>query len=61
MERHPDEAARATEAIMAWVGEGKLRPQVDRVLPLERAGEAMSLVANRHAMGRIVLQVRPDL
>ena len=61
MERHPDEAARATEAIMAWVGEGKLRPQVDRVLPLQRAGEAMSLVANRRAMGRIVLQVRPDL
>jgi NADPH:quinone reductase len=31
------------------------------VLPLERAGEAMSLVANRRVMGRIVLQVRPDL
>jgi NADPH2:quinone reductase len=59
MERYPDEAARATEAIMAWVGEGKLRPQVDRVLPLQRAGEAMSLVANRSAMGRIVL-LRPE-
>jgi NADPH:quinone reductase len=58
MERYPNEAARATEAIMAWVGEGKLRPQVDRVLPLQRAGEAMSLIANRSAMGRIVLQVR---
>jgi NADPH:quinone reductase len=61
MERCPDDAARATEAIMAWVGEGKLRPRVDRVLPLQRAGEAMSLVANRSAMGRIVLQVRQDL
>jgi NADPH:quinone reductase len=58
MERHPDDAARAAEAIMAWVGEGKLRPRVDRVLPLQSAGEAMSLVANRSAMGRIVLQVR---
>jgi NADPH2:quinone reductase len=61
MERYQDEAARATEAIMAWVGEGRLRPQVDRVLPLQRAGEAMSLVANRSAMGRIVLQVRDGL
>lgn len=61
MERCPDDAARASEAIMAWVGEGKLRPRVDRVLPLQRAGEAMSLVANRSAMGRIVLQVRQDL
>jgi NADPH:quinone reductase len=61
MERQPDAAARAAEAIMAWVGEGKLRPRVDRVLPLRRAGEAMSLVANRSVMGRIVLQVRQDL
>lgn len=61
MERYPDQAARAAEAIMAWVGDGKLRPRVDRVLPLQRAGEAMSLVANRSAMGRIVLQVRREL
>ena len=61
MERYPDQAARANEAIMAWVGEGKLRPRVDRVLPLEQAGEAMSLVANRSAMGRIVLRVRREL
>lgn len=58
MERRPDDVARATAAIMAWVGEGRLRPRVDRVLPLQRAGEAMALVANRSAMGRIVLQVR---
>jgi NADPH2:quinone reductase len=30
------------------------------VLPLQQAGEAMGLVANRSAMGRIVLQVRQD-
>jgi NADPH2:quinone reductase len=59
MERCPEQAARAAEQVMAWVGEGRLRPQVDRVLPLQCAGEAMSLVANRSAMGRIVLQVRP--
>jgi NADPH:quinone reductase len=61
MERHPDDAVRATGAIMAWIGEGKLRPQVDRVLRLQHAGEAMSLVANRSVMGRIVLQIRHDL
>jgi NADPH2:quinone reductase len=60
MERYPKEAARASEKIMAWVGEGRLRPQVDRVLPLQQAGEAMGLVANRRAMGRVVLQVRQD-
>jgi len=46
-ERFPDEAARATNAVMAWVAEGKLRPRIDRVLPLDRVAEAMSAVADR--------------
>src|SRR5215468_5414155 len=57
-ERFPDEAARAADAVMAWVGEGKLHPRIDRVLPLERAAEAMSAIADRSVQGRIVLQVR---
>jgi NADPH2:quinone reductase len=57
-ERFPDDAGRAAETVMAWVGEGRLRPRIDRVLPLERAAEAMSAVANRSVQGRIVLQVR---
>jgi NADPH:quinone reductase len=56
-ERFPGNASRAAETIMAWVGEGKLRPHIDRVLPLERAIEAMSAVANRSSQGRIVLRV----
>ena len=57
-DRFPDEAARANDTIAAWVGEGKLRPHIDRVLPLERAAEAMSAIADRTVQGRIVLQVR---
>jgi NADPH:quinone reductase len=57
-ERCPDDASRAAETIMAWVGEGKLRPHIDRVLPLERVADAMSAVVNRSSQGRIVLQVR---
>ena len=57
-ERCPDEVERATKAIMQWAGEGKLRPHVDRVLPLERAAEAMSAIADRSVIGRAVLSVR---
>jgi NADPH2:quinone reductase len=35
-ERFPDDASRAAETVMAWVSEGKLRPHIDRVLPLEQ-------------------------
>jgi NADPH2:quinone reductase len=57
-ERFPDATMRAAEAIMAWVAEGKLRPRIDRVLPLEQAAEAMSAIAQRSVKGRIVLQIR---
>ena len=32
-DRCPDEVERASETIMRWAGEGKLKPHVDRILP----------------------------
>ncbi len=57
-ERFPDEAALAADTVMAWIREGKLNPRIDRVLPLERAAEAMSAIADRSVRGRIVLQIK---
>ena len=57
-DRCPEEAARAAEVIMQWAGEGKLKPQVGPCLPLERAAEAMSAIADRSVIGRAVLSVR---
>jgi NADPH2:quinone reductase len=56
--RRPDDASLAAGTIMKWVGEGKLCPHIDRVLPLERAAEAMTAIADRSSQGRIVLKVR---
>jgi NADPH:quinone reductase len=58
MTNFPIEAAEAADKVMALVGEGALRPRVDRVLPLERAPEAMRAVAERSVQGRMVLRVR---
>jgi NADPH:quinone reductase len=57
-DRFPDEASVAVDQIVALVGEGKLRPRVDRVLPLECAAGAMNAIAERTVQGRTVLQVR---
>lgn len=57
-DRFPDESSRAADVVLAWVSEGKLRPRIDRVLPLERAAEAMRAIENRSVAGRIVLQAR---
>jgi NADPH2:quinone reductase len=57
-DRRPDESTRAADQVLQWVSEGKLRPRIDRVLPLEQAAEAMGAIQNRSVSGRIILQVR---
>jgi len=57
-ERFPEEAARVADTIMELVGKNKLRPRIDRVLPLERYAEAMNAIADRSVRGRIVLKVK---
>ncbi|EHR04392.1 NADPH:quinone oxidoreductase family protein [Bradyrhizobium sp. WSM471] len=57
-EKFSAEAARMNDALMQLLAGGKIRPHVDRVLPLEEAAEAMRAVANRTVQGRIVLKIR---
>jgi NADPH:quinone reductase len=45
------------EALRRLVDAGTLRPQVEAVLPLEQAREALARVAGRHTRGKIVLQI----
>lgn len=57
-EKFPEESARASDKIMTWISEGRLRPHVGSILPLERAADAMRAIVERTAQGRIVLQVK---
>jgi NADPH2:quinone reductase len=45
------------EALHRLVEAGQLRPQIEAVLPLDRAREALARVAGRHTRGKIVLQI----
>jgi len=44
-------------AMLPLLAEGKLRPAVDSVLPLEKAAEAHQRLENRAAAGKVVLRV----
>ncbi len=44
------------EQIVEWVDEGRLDPLVQRAYPLEQGKEAMQWVADRNAIGRVVIQ-----
>jgi NADPH:quinone reductase len=57
-ERFPQEAARMHEKLAQLLAEGKIRPHIDRVIPLDQVKEAMHAVASRTVQGRIVLRVK---
>jgi NADPH:quinone reductase-like Zn-dependent oxidoreductase len=44
-------------ALSDLVDAGKLRPQIDAVLPLNQVHEALERIAGRHTRGKIILQL----
>jgi NADPH2:quinone reductase len=58
MDKFPEPAARMKDTLAQLLAEKKIRPHIDRVLPLEQVKEAMRAVANRTVQGRIVLATR---
>jgi len=57
-EKFPEQAARINDTLMEWLADGKIRPHIDRVLPLDEVKQAMRAVADRTVQGRIVLKIR---
>jgi NADPH2:quinone reductase len=53
--REPRAFAQSIAQLVKWYAEGKLRPHVSQTLPLEKAAEALKLLAGRQAKGKIVL------
>jgi NADPH:quinone reductase-like Zn-dependent oxidoreductase len=47
------------EAVGRMVDAGTVRPQVQTVMPLAQAREALARVADRHTQGKIVLRIQP--
>jgi NADPH2:quinone reductase len=43
--------------LLAWCAEGRLRPHLHGMFPFERAREAIELVMNRGALGKVVVSV----
>ena len=43
--------------LFTWYSEGRLKPHVSHVLPLEKANEALQLLIDRKATGKVVVQV----
>jgi NADPH2:quinone reductase len=55
----PDKLRRSVEELFRWYREGKLRPCITHRLPLEQSVEAIRLLTDRKAHGKVVV-VFPD-
>jgi NADPH2:quinone reductase len=56
--REPEANRRNIEDLVAWWKEGRLQPYVSATYPLERAPEALRELADRKAMGKVVVTNR---
>ncbi len=53
--RQPQENQQNLRELLAMYAEGKIRPYVSSTYPLERAGEAITELAERRAQGKVVV------
>jgi NADPH:quinone reductase-like Zn-dependent oxidoreductase len=53
--RDPKANADHVEQLFRWWDEGKIAPKVSATYPLERAGEAITAIAERRAIGKLVV------
>jgi len=53
--REPKEFAASMKQLARWYAEGRLKPHVSQTLPLEKAAEAIKLLASRQAKGKVVV------
>jgi len=56
LSRHdPAWVQRNREQLLAWLGEGKIRPYISHRLPLEQTAEALNLIRDRKVIGKAII------
>jgi NADPH:quinone reductase len=53
--REPERFAQEMRQLGQWYGEGRIRPHISATYPLDRAADALNDMAQRKAVGKIVL------
>ncbi len=54
-ERHPDGHRANAAQLMQWCADGKFSVHVHATFPLARTDEALKVLAERKAMGKVIL------
>ncbi|MBM7066676.1 NADPH:quinone oxidoreductase family protein [Actibacterium sp. 188UL27-1] len=48
------------KTLLGWYADGKLRPHISHILPLERVEEGLELLRSRQATGKVVVTPQPQ-
>jgi NADPH2:quinone reductase len=56
----PDALTESLADLLAWYRQGRLRPHVGHVLPLDRAAEGLGLLRRREATGKVVISMAAE-
>ena len=57
-QRQPQDNAANFQQLFNWYAEGKLKPLVSQVYPLEKTADAINALGQRKAVGKVVVRVR---
>lgn len=53
--REPQANAAMMQALAQWYAQGKIKPVIDRVLPMQELKQAYALMGSRQVKGKLVL------
>ena len=56
-EKEPTTHQQNTRELFAWYAEGKIRPMISRAFPLEDGANAIAMLAERRATGKVVVTI----
>jgi len=56
----PEKLRGSVDELFRWYGEGRLKPCVNHRLPLEQSVEAIRLLTERRAHGKVVVELEPS-
>jgi NADPH:quinone reductase len=57
-QRQPQDNGANFQQLFTWYAEGKLKPLVSQVYPLDQAAQAINDLGQRKAVGKVVVQTR---
>jgi NADPH2:quinone reductase len=55
---NPKALTGSLETLIQWHAEGKIKPHVSQVFPLEQAADGLEMLRSRKSTGKVIIQIQ---